>query len=621
MILWVIIAIVFVGYVLIFLWQLENEGIAINKAGSLRMRTYHMVALLNRENSDIELKKIQTDFQNIIQNLKKTPRRSLMLLDTKEIDHQIQAIDKEWQNQIQPLINRYIDHRAGPIISEQDLKRIDQFVAHIDVFVSLIEAQNTQRIDWIRFIQSFFVGMIIICAFAGIYLLYCLVIKPLESIKKGLHELSQGNLSKRLPVTVQDEFGVVAAGFNAMADNLQDLYTNLEEKVAEKTLDLKEKNNELSALYEMTSFFHETHTLEMISSTFLKKAIELSKADAGSIRLLDEIHQRINFIHSQSLPDKLIQSNLCTSISGCRCGYLVNCMIQSKQPSELIDSKQESLLACAQAGFSQFSIFEICCNNKVLGIVTLFFKNPEKSTSPYQHLMKTLSGQLAIAIENQQLAIKDKQLAIMEERNHIAQGLHDSIAQALSFLNLQAQMLQSAIKNNNIAQAHINMDFIRKGIQESYEDVRELLLNFRTPIHKNNFNDTIQALLNRFQIETKREVQLNSEIPDPFLTTIQKTQIIFILQEILSNIRKHAQCVSVSVTFEDDHDFKMIVKDDGVGFNVTDIEAKKNRHVGLSIMSERAAQISASIEIHSFLGKGTTVILTIPKTQRETWHQ
>ena len=98
---------------------------------------------------------------------------------------------------------------------------------------------------------------------------------------------------------------------------------------------------------------------------------------------------------------------------------------------------------------------------------------------PQQHLIETLGNHLGVAIENQRLAARDRQFAVSEERNLMAQGLHDSIAQSLSFLNLQVQMLENALPADLNPQARENLAFIQAGVQECYEDVRELLLNFR----------------------------------------------------------------------------------------------------------------------------------------------
>jgi len=614
MIFWVVIAVVFAGYALTFLWQLENEGVAINKAGSLRMRTYRMVSLIQQENNSEVLQKVREDFSTIIQELKDMPRRSLMLLDTKEIENQIMAIDREWQNDIKVLISNNIQAQKRTF-NAADLMKIDRFVSQIDTFVSLIETQNTQRIDWIRFIQSLFILMVILLSFAGIYLLYCLIIRPLERLRSGLDELSRGNLSQRLPITSQDEFGIVTLGFNAMADNLQDLYTNLEEKVTEKTADLARKNHELSALYDMTAFLHEAHTLEIIAQAFLAKAIELSHADSGSIRLVDEQRQSLDYVHNQGLTEELLTSPQCCSLSGCRCGLWISQKQPNAAPPGIVNIDPEENTVCSAAGFCSICIFSICYNNKPLGIVTLYFRE-KRDTLPYEHLLQTLSGQLAIALENYQLAIRDRQLAVMEERNLIAQGLHDSIAQSLSFLNLQAQMLQNALNKKDEERVHETLDFIKKGIQESYEDVRELLLNFRTSVQKNTFRETLIVFLDRFKMQTQVNVQFLMPDQEPVLTSKQQTQVTFILQEILSNVRKHSACSMVSIMIEDKGDFKMHVHDNGRGFDAQEIQQKKLGHVGLAIMAERAAQISALLDIHSAYGEGTSVTLTIPKNHR-----
>ena len=63
-------------------------------------------------------------------------------------------------------------------------------------------------------------------------------------------------------------------------------------------------------------------------------------------------------------------------------------------------------------------------------------------------------------------------------------------------------------------------------------------------------------------------------------------------------------------------DFEMKIMDDGVGIDSQLLESRKQRHVGLSIMKERAQRISASIEIESELNQGTTVRFFLPRAKR-----
>lgn len=414
----------------------------------------------------------------------------------------------------------------------------------------------------------------------------------------------------------KDEFGMVSLGFNRMADNLQDLYNNLEKKVSEKTAALEEKNSELSALYDITAFLHESHTIETMTEEFLANMIKLSLADAGSIRLFDESHERFNYVCSQNLPEALLTAEACTSLTECFCGKTSQVQLIN-HPEVIITDADEAMRLCFKSNFNRFMIFPIQHSSNDMGIMTLYYHDKQAILSQQsQFLIETLTQQLAVALENQQLAIRDKQLAVMEERNLIAQGLHDSIAQSLSFLNLQVQMLQTAISQDDRDQMAQNLAFIERGIQECYEDVRELLLNFRIRINKEDFKEVIRSVLERFKHYTHINVNFSRTGSGPSLNPQQQLQVLFILQEVLSNIRKHAHCTQVDIVIVNQDDFYMQIKDNGEGFEQQLIDAKKARHVGMSIMHERAARIAANITIQSAPRQGTSVTLIIPKEQR-----
>ena len=72
------------------------------------------------------------------------------------------------------------------------------------------------------------------------------------------------------PVNVgtNDEFGRIGEGFNRMASRLEDLYDNLEAKVAEKTASVQEKNTNLSQLYEMTTFLSQAVSIEDMNEAY-----------------------------------------------------------------------------------------------------------------------------------------------------------------------------------------------------------------------------------------------------------------------------------------------------------------------------------------------------------------
>jgi two-component system nitrate/nitrite sensor histidine kinase NarX len=90
---------------------------------------------------------------------------------------------------------------------------------------------------------------------------------------------------------------------------------------------------------------------------------------------------------------------------------------------------------------------------------------------------------------------------------------------------------------------------------------------------------------------------------------------LFIAQEALSNIRKHARAERVDVRVADDGDFVLTISDNGVGFDPGGRGGDES-HVGLHIMRERAIRVGAGLEVVSQPGKGTTVTLRIDQAQR-----
>ena len=199
-------------------------------------------------------------------------------------------------------------------------------------------------------------------------------------------------------------------------------------------------------------------------------------------------------------------------------------------------------------------------------------------------------------------------MAVAQERNILAQNLHDSIAQTLSFVNLQVQMLEGALKDQNSEQIDDGIKQIKAGVQECYDDVRELLLNFRTRVYKEELGELVQSVLQRFERQTNVKTHLNIQDDGMTLSSTQKLQVIFILQEALSNVRKHARARTVMVNIRnDDSRFEMTVMDDGIGIDPQLLSERKQSHVGLSIMRERAQKVNAQIEIEFEIDKGINV--------------
>lgn len=216
----------------------------------------------------------------------------------------------------------------------------------------------------------------------------------------------------------------------------------------------------------------------------------------------------------------------------------------------------------------------------------------------------------SIEAKNRELAALDKEMAVSEERNLLAQELHDSIAQSLAFLNIQVQLLQEDLQKNRTSEALQGLEQIREGVQESYDDVRELLVHFRTRIGSTDLQTALRSALEKFEGQTGVKTDYSQRGIAPELLPEQVLQVMHIVHESLSNVRKHARASRVEVALYGEGICAIAIQDDGVGFDAANDAGET--HVGLRIMRERAHRIGATLTLESAPGHGTRICLGLP---------
>jgi two-component system nitrate/nitrite sensor histidine kinase NarX len=427
-----------------------------------------------------------------------------------------------------------------------------------------------------------------------------------------MRRMESGDFAVRLPVESRDEFGALAAGFNSMAERLQELYANLERRVAEKTRTLEDRNEELGTLYESAALLAQPAALETLCRDFVHKLMTRLHADAAAVRLVEPETEKIHLFVQEGVPEALVDAERCLQKGECLCGE----GIKRPQPSVHIlvrGGYRSEPYRCREAGFATVGVFPIRFRDQSLGLFNLFFRAPREFSTAERQLLDTLGQHLGIAVENQRLIAREKEMAISEERNLLAQELHDSIAQSLAFLNIQAQLLEQSLAHGRIDSAREELSRIREGIQESYDDVRELLVHFRTRMAESEIETAIAAALLRFEQQTQIEAKFSQSGVGLPLSPEAQLQVMHIVQESLSNARKHSGAHCVEVEMQRGPVYRFRVRDDGKGFDPASVPG--DLHVGLRIMRERARRIGGELEVRSQPGRGTEVILTLPALQ------
>jgi len=549
------------------------------------------------------------------------PARPLSSPRNEDVQHQLHEVKTAWQGRVQPLVSRYL--AGGPAERAAALDRFDaeleHFVSTINELVLAMERSYTFDTNLLRTVQATLVLLAVLGTVVLIRFFVRLVIQPVGVLHAGMQRMTGDDLSVRLPVATDDELGGLARGFNQMAEHLQSAYSTLEERVEAETRRLAQRNHELSILYSVTAFLSEPAPLEALCEGFLDRLTSALGADAGAVRLYQQASDSLYLVTGQGLSEEFIEREAEMNCADCLCGNVFQSGVSTAFET-FAPPPGMKLRTCIREGFATATAFSIVCDKQKLGVYNLYFRRPQALSEQQMHLLETLGHHLGVAIENQRLKSREKELAVSEERNLLAQELHDSIAQGLAFLNIQVQLLQDSLRRGNTDEAMQTAGQLREGVQESYDDVRELLVHFRTRVHQSDLDTAINAALEKFEGQTGIRTIFERVGNGPPMVPTDEIQIMHIVQESLSNIRKHAGAGHVRVVVKRSVGSICVdIEDDGRGFDPeNEPNCLSDRHVGLKIMRERAHRIGGECRISSKPGQGTCVSMILPKENRES---
>ena len=616
--LWVTFIVGIVGYTMYLSSVAEESAAVVNLVSTMKTQIYRANRFTEPAYSQ-ELFQQEIDYFDLgMRNLAKPQSwGGLNHLRDESYAHVFDQLNAQWHDVVRPQL--LAGRKAGAVVKDQS---IDRFIANLGELGNIFAADRNDLLWLIRYIQLLVAAMAIGSLFVIMWLLLRWVIRPTETLGLGLEQISAGRLNTRVELGGSTEFETISEGFNRMADRLEDLVENLEAKVKEKTAAVEENNRNLGQLYELTTYFGRQHSVDEACEGFCTRMMSYTKADACSVYIMDKNSTQLELAASAELPREMFAKVSMSPVLVDSVQSALDADLPLRVSADDPPSTYGLLSEGSQFGFETTYIFHIRSGTKSLGLMLLHYKEPTTLDAPRYLLYESFGSHLGVAVDNLRLIERDQQYAVIQERNLMAQGLHDSIAQSLSFLNLQVQLLEQGLQNKDEGLISDSLKQIKAGVQESYEDVRELLLNFRERLHNETFIEAINTVISRFKLQSKIDkVDLKIDRQGgPELSARQKLQVIFIMQEALANVRKHAQATHLVINITNGADFTVAVNDNGVGIDPVLVAQRSKRHVGLNIMQERADKIGAKVEIGkpdpALFAHGTRVKLTIPASQR-----
>ncbi|MBU6223552.1 MAG: type IV pili methyl-accepting chemotaxis transducer N-terminal domain-containing protein [Burkholderiales bacterium] len=602
-----IVALVSIGLTLWVTWQLSGGAAALNEAGRLRMQTWRLTSAVQADTNEHEIFALVNKFDESMRLLRQgDSARPLFVPWNAHVESRFNAVELGWLEQRSLLISSPSTDRVNLVQASE------AFLEVIDRFVLSIEYQLASLTAILNLFQFVMMALAVAGAVIMLYTGYHFVIHPLSKLRDGLRKLESAQFTARVEVTSNDEFGQVAQGFNRMAATLQTLYNDLEAQVVAKTNRIAAQKERLQALYEVSLFLGKANTINEMTRGFAQQVRELMKADALAIRWTGDDPDKFLILSSDNFPLEALEEEKCLRAGVCACGNSAFEMRTRVIPIK--STEMAPLRHCNKLGYETLVSVPVKLQNKVLGEIDLFYRTDVRLTHEELELVDTFSSHLASSVEGFRALAMDRESAIAGERTMLARELHDSIAQSLAFLKIQVGLIRSSIAKNDVYKTKHFLNELDQGLKESIADVRELLLHFRTRTQTDDIETAIQETLQKFQHQSG--IVVVKKITGDSLPLAQDVQVhvLHVLQESLSNIRKHAQAKNVVFEIHKGDIWRFIVRDDGVGFD--DMNARTQLQVGLNIMRERAAKISAEVEIKSQSGLGTVVTLFVPRNQK-----
>ncbi|NJD26772.1 MAG: GAF domain-containing sensor histidine kinase [Chloroflexi bacterium] len=256
---------------------------------------------------------------------------------------------------------------------------------------------------------------------------------------------------------------------------------------------------------------------------------------------------------------------------------------------------------------------------ELLGELWIARRTGEAFSERDRRYLMTLAGIAAIAITSGRLRERDRQGAILAERDRIARELHDSLAQVLGSNHLRLRTLLARPEVAGRGRISGELEDLAAVNEEAYRDVREAILGLREASRTQGLVEALGAYIDKYAQQSGLSVEFESTIDGELaLPAASEIQVIRVIQEALTNVRKHARATTARgrIASGQPGTMAIVVEDDGRGFDPDAAPESRDGGYGLQTMRERMQLAGGSLRIDSGPGRGTRIIALVPDGSR-----
>lgn len=439
------------------------------------------------------------------------------------------------------------------------------------------------------------------------------IIAPLNRLLQGVTQANTGDLNVVVPVSQNDEIGFLTQSFNAMIASiqaqiaarqqkevaLQELTNTLEQRVAGRT-------RELAVLYDISAVASQAQTVETLLALSLTQTMTALESDLGAVFLVDDLKDpyrgdapRLKQIACQGICAEMENMPVTLPIDH---GLLAQ-LFRDHEPLLVFDLTVDARIPklMQNLGRRSFLAAPLRADDRVLGVLMLIHKIGKTFSAEEVALLSSIADQVGLSVQSSYLR---QQTVVLEERQHLAQDLHDSVTQVLYGLVTLAEAGQIRLAGGS-------KDAIQTTFERIAATARQALNEMRLFVHRLRPSELDQqglavALSQRVAaVEGWSGVRIRLLVDDTIRLPAEVEGALYqIAQEALNNALRHAHANTITLKLQsEDRHTLLEISDDGRGFD----PQQAQRGLGLTSMAERARAIHAAFEILTRPGEGTRV--------------
>jgi signal transduction histidine kinase len=372
-------------------------------------------------------------------------------------------------------------------------------------------------------------------------------------------------------------------------------------QIGQFVVDLKRRQYEGHGLYSVLLQISNQADLADILSEIVRHARELLSADEAAMCLSEGSSRAVQLDVPVASAPALMDGTICVSGT----------------PERFV-AQHDRLPACRirfAADIGPTLEVPIASPDGPLGDIWLGRRSGAAFTNRDRQFLGTLSNLASIAITSARMREGERQGAIVTERERIAREMHDSLAQILGVTHLRLVALESRSEIAAAPRVLTELADLATLTEEAYRDVREAILGLREAGGVDrDFIDSLRAYLEKYSYQCGIPATLETSLDEELsLPPRSELQIIRVVQEALTNVRKHGSATAITVRIGDGPEgTTIVIEDDGHGFDVA-ATLLGGEGFGLHTMRERMELVGGTLTIDSAPGSGTRIIATMPR--------